>query len=150
MYDEIKNEHLESKIEQSQIDELYKVLHINSLSSPILHTLFLFDDVSNNILFKNDSSYFNSLIAICRKIHASFFMTIQYWKAVSTNIKSNVTTAFIFGRFSKQQFRYICSQIATSIPFEMLYNQYTKLNSNDKLIINNRTNESDVVLYDTI
>ena len=146
LYDEIKNEHLESKIEQSQVDELYEVLHIKSLSAPILHTMFLFDDVSNNILFKQDSSYCNSLVSICRKIHTSFFMTIQYWKGVSPNIKANVTSAFIFGRFSKQQFRYICSQIATSIPFDELYNQYSQLNASDKLIINNRTNEVDIVM----
>ena len=145
LYDEIKNEHLESKIEQSQVDELYEVLHIKSFSAPILHTMFLFDDVSNNILFKQDSSYCNSLVSICRKIHTSFFMTIQYWKGVSPNIKANVTSAFIFGRFSKQQFRYICSQISTSIPFDELYNQYSQLNASDKLIINNRTNEIDVV-----
>ena len=145
LYDEIKNGHLESKIEQSQVDELYEVLHIKSLSAPILHTMFLFDDVSNNILFKQDSSYCNSLVSICRKIHTSFFMTIQYWKGVSPNIKANVTSAFIFGRFSKQQFRYICSQIATSIPFDELYNQYSQLNASDKLIINNRTNEVDIV-----
>ena len=145
LYDEIKNGHLESKIEQSQVDELYEVLHIKSLSAPILHTMFLFDDVSNNILFKQDSSYCNSLVSICRKIHTSFFMTIQYWKGVSPNIKANVTSAFIFGRFSKQQFRYICSQIATSIPFDELYNQYSQLNASDKLIINNRTNEIDIV-----
>ena len=145
LYDEIKNGHLESKIEQSQVDELYEVLHIKSLSAPILHTMFLFDDVSNNILFKQDSSYCNSLVSICRKIHTSFFMTIQYWKGVSPNIKANVTSAFIFGRFSKQQFRYICSQIATSIPFDELYSRYSQLNASDKLIINNRTNEVDIV-----
>ena len=145
LYDEIKNGHLESKIEQSQVDELYEVLHIKSFSAPILHTMFLFDDVSNNILFKQDSSYCNSLVSICRKIHTSFFMTIQYWKGVSPNIKANVTSAFIFGRFSKQQFRYICSQIATSIPFDELYSRYSQLNASDKLIINNRTNEVDVV-----
>ena len=52
----------------------------------------------------------------------------------SPNIKANTTTATIFGGFSKQQFRYICSQIANSIPFETLYNEYMTLMGHDKII----------------
>ena len=145
LYNEIKREHLETKICDDQIDEINNTLHVHDFNREFLHTLILFDDVSNNKLFKDQSSYFNELITQCRKIHCTFFMTIQYWKGVSPNIKANTTTATIFGGFSKQQFRYICSQIANSIPFETLYNEYMTLMGHDKIIMNNRTGEYCIV-----
>ncbi len=142
LYNEIKREKLENKICDDQVEELNSILHINDFSRDFLHTLILFDDVSNNRLFKDQSSYFNELITQCRKIHCTFFMTIQFWKGVSPNIKANTTTATIFAGFSKQQFRYICSQVASSIPFDVLYSVYQQLKEHEKLIMNNRTNEA--------
>ena len=135
-YDLIKREHLENKIEDDQVDEVFNVLHINDWSRKWLHTLLIFNDIAKSKLLKKADGYFNQLFPICRHIQCSFFLNVQFWKSIPTEIKANITTAFIFGGFSRQQFLYIIHQLTVSVGSDDLFNVYQQLTKNEKLIIN--------------
>ena len=75
-------------------------------------------------------------------LKCSVFIAVQFWKSLPTEIKSNASTIFIFPRFSKEQLRYILRQVPLPYTFEQILDVYTKLNENEKLIVN--INEQDV------
>ena len=143
-YNEIKDNHLEKRIEQTQKQECFKNLHIHNFSKPFLHTILLFNDIAKSKLLNNPTNYFNQLIPICRHIQTSFFLCVQFWKSVPTEIKANITTAFIFGGFSRQQLFYILSQLPTTFDKSTIYEQYQQLNKNDKLIVDCETGETTI------
>ena len=134
-----------SKVEESQLEEVKQELHIRDFDNETLHTLVLFDDASGNPLF-NKGTYLSKLLGICRKIYCSFFLTVQKWQGLSTTIRSNTTTAFITGGFSRQEIAQICRQVASKFDYHEIYDAYRKLSPNDKLIINNRTGNIDIDL----
>ena len=67
-YDFIKNEHLENKIVDEQVQEVFEVLHINNWKRKWLHTLMIFNDIAKSKLLKRPDGYFNQLFPICRHI----------------------------------------------------------------------------------
>ena len=144
LYEQIKNEHLEESIDEKQKQDIFDVLHINSFDAPTLHTLILFDDVANNPLIQS-KGFFAEMLGVCRHIHCSFFLTIQFWKSITTEIKANVSTIYIFGGYSKQQLHVMLYQIPTQYTFDEIYNTYQKLGQHDCLIVN--VNNSEVKFF---
>ena len=135
LYYTIRKEHLENKIIDEQRMEIFRILKVRDFKAPMLHTLILFDDIANNKLLANDRSFFNNLMTTCRHNHISFFLNVQFWKSLSTTIKSNVSTVFVFGTYSKEQLRYITHQITMNVPFDELYEEYRFMNKHSKIII---------------
>ena len=135
-YDFIKSEHLEDKIVDEQVEEVFEVLHIDNWRRKWLHTLILFNDIAKSKLLKRAEGYFNQLFPICRHIQCSFFLNVQFWKSIQTEIKANITTAFIFGGFSRQQFLYIIHQLPVSVGSDELFHAYKRLSKNKKIIVN--------------
>ena len=144
LYEQIKSEHLEDKIDDEQKEEIFDVLHINDFSAPTLHTLILFDDVANNPLIQT-KGFFAQMLGVCRHIHCSFFLTIQFWKSITTEIKANVSTIYIFGLYSKQQLNVMLYQIPTHYSFDEIYNVYQDLEKHDCLIVD--ANSGDIKKY---
>ena len=144
LYEEIKNKHLEDDIEDDQREEMFEVLHIKSFDAPTLHTLILFDDVANNPLIQKNG-FFAEMLGVCRHIHCSFFLTIQFWKSITTEIKANVSSIFIFGLYSKQQLHVMLYQIPTHYSFEEIYECYKSLQKHDCLIVD--ANAGEIKIY---
>ena len=128
-YYKIKNNHLENelaaaKITQDDIQNMFAKLYINNFDNEFLHTLVLFDDISNSKLFVNEGSYFSQLIRRCRHTNMTYFLLIQGWKGLKPHIKNEIATLYIFPCFNKQQLRYIYSQSATNLNFDEFYAEY--------------------------
>lgn len=143
LYNDIIRNYGVERVEDSQLDELRHELRISNFDQQTLHTLILFDDASDNALFR-EGTYMSQMLGICRKIYCSFFLTVQKWRGLSTTIRSNTTTAFITGGFSSQQMSHICHQIASRFDYHEIYRVYRQLEPKDKLIINNRTGNVEV------
>lgn len=135
LYYTVRNEGLEDKIIDEQKADIFRNLKVNNFRSSMLHTLILFEDIANNKLLANDKSYFNNLMTTCRHNHLSFFLNVQFWKSLSTTIKSNVSTVFVFGTYSKQQLQYITHQITMNESFDEVYYVYKLMNKHAKIII---------------
>lgn len=136
LYQTIYDQNLSEKIIDEQAEEIKNVLKIDNFDQPFLHTLVLMDDMAKAKLLSKKDSYFEQMMTQCRHIKCSFFLAVQYWKALSPNIKSNVSTIYIFGGFSRQQLSYILYQINLSIPFPQLWSEYSKLTDiHEKIIV---------------
>ena len=134
LYYQIRREHIESKVNREQQRDMFDVLHVKDYANEFLHTLVLFDDISNSKLFKDGSSYFSQLIRKCRHINFSFFLLIQGWKGLMPHVKNEITTLIIFPSFSPRQVQYIYSQAASNLSsreFQELYTELTSLKTSD-------------------
>ena len=127
LYYLIKREHLEDKIDEQQKKDMFQMLAINNFDKNILHTIVLFDDISNSKLFSSEKSYFSQLIRRCRHVNTSFFLLIQGWKGLKPHVKNEISTLFIFPCFNRQQLRYIYSQSASNLSFDDFYEMYTQI-----------------------
>lgn len=124
LYYQIRREHLEDQIHPEQMEALFDVLHVENFDKPFLHTLVLFDDISNNKLFSSEESFFSQQLRRCRHTNISYFLLIQGWKGLKPHIKNEITTLFIFPCFNRQQLRYIYSQSASNLEFDEFYKYY--------------------------
>ncbi|EAX66092.1 hypothetical protein TVAG_583790 [Trichomonas vaginalis G3] len=135
LYNTIKKQGLEDKIIDKQRDELFETLSISNFDREFLHSLIFLDDAVKSKLITNEKSYFNQLLTQCRHIQCSFFMAVQYFKALSTNIKSNLSTLFIFSGFSRQQLNVMLYQVNLPMSINELYTQYQQLSEHGKIIV---------------
>lgn len=136
LYNLIKDEHLEDRIKDEQRDKMFKVLHINDYSRDWLHTLVMINDSAKCKLLKS-GSYFSQLIALGRHTQTTSFLNIQFWKGLNPEIKANITTAFIFGLFSRQQLIHILSQLPSQYDYKQIYDVYRTLGKRNKMIFTN-------------
>ena len=134
LYNSIKENHYEDKIDDNQKNEMFENLFINDFSKKFCHTLIFLDDAVKSKLIEKKDSDFNQWLTQCRHIQCSIFLAVQYLRGLSTNIKSNLSTVFIFSGFSAQQFNVIRNQINMQIPKEELWYKYTQLSNHGKII----------------
>ena len=127
LYYTVKREHLENKIIDEQREAMFDVLKINDFQKDVLHTIILFDDISNNKLFSSEESYFSQQIRRCRHTNISYFLLIQGWKGLKPHVKNEITTLFIFPCFNKQQLHYIYSQSSSNLAFDEFYKYYNQM-----------------------
>ena len=127
LYNTIKRENLCERIDDQQKEDMFQVLKIDNFEKEVLHTIILFDDISNSKLFSSEESYFSQLIRRCRHVNISFFLLIQGWKGLKPHIKNEISTLFIFPCFNKQQLHYIYSQSASNLSFDEFYELYKKI-----------------------
>lgn len=127
LYYLIKRENLEDQIMDDQKYAMFDVLHINNFDRDYLHTIVLFDDISNSKLFSSEESYFSQQLRRCRHTNITYFLLIQGWKGIKPHIKNEITTLFIFPCFNKQQLHYIYSQSASNLQFDEFYQKYCQL-----------------------
>lgn len=139
VYNEVKASRLESSMPLNYQRELCDNLYIDDLSLPFLHTVVLMEDATKSPLIQKDGGYFNDLFTQCRHIQCTFFLNIHYWKSLTTNIKSNLSTAYVFGNFSRQQLQYILSQMNLEATTKEVYEIYRRLKTYEKIIVDCNT-----------
>ena len=144
-YNKIKDHHAEDTVPHELINELCDKLYIEDLSLPYLHTIIMLEDATNTATLKKGTSYINELMTQCRHIQASFFVIIHFWKALSTNLKSNLSTIYIYSGYSRQQLQYILSQMNISKTIKEVYDEYRTLGLHDKLMIDSNRCISKVI-----
>ena len=133
-YNIIKDKHLEHDLPPKHFDELSENLSVSNLDNEYLHTIILLEDATQFMRSKS-AGYVNDLMTKCRHIQCSFFVIIHYWKALSTNLKSNLSTIYIFSGYSRQQLNYILYQININDSLKDIYDKYKHLTEHGKLII---------------
>lgn len=139
-YNVIKDKHLESKLQPNHIQELFQKLEIHDLQSRFLHTLIMLEDATQFMKSKS-ANYVNDLMTKCRHIQCSFFVIIHFWKALSTNLKSNLSMIYIFSGYSRQQLNYIIYQINTNETSQNIWSSYQTLGPHEKLVIDSNLSE---------
>ena len=132
LYYKVRRENLIDKIDDGQKQDMLDFLHIDSFDNEFLHTIVLFDDISNSKLFRDGATYFSQLIRRCRHVNMSFFLLIQNWRGLIPSVKNEITTLFIFPSFSVRQIQYIYSQSASNLSSKEFSNMYLELSNYKK------------------
>jgi hypothetical protein len=110
-YNQIKERHLESQCPKEYSEDIFNVLNINNFDLSHLHTLVLLEDATNSKSIRNPNSFVNDLLVRCAHTQLSFFILIHYWKALTTNVKANLSSIRIFPGYSPQQLSYMLYQM---------------------------------------
>ena len=124
LYYKIRRERTKNTIDPQLKEDLFDTLQVENFEKPFLHTIILFDDISNSKLFSSEESFFSQLLRRCRHNNLTFYLLIQGWKGIKPHIKNEITTLYIFPGFNKQQMRYIYSQSASNLDFNDFYSIY--------------------------
>ncbi len=132
LYYKIRRERTKNEIDPVQKEELFDLLQVENFEKKFLHTLILFDDISNSKLFSSEESFFSQLLRRCRHNNLTFYLLIQGWKGIKPHIKNEITTLYLFPGFNKQQLRYIYSQSASNLDFKEFYGIYSQLTVKQK------------------
>ncbi len=118
---------------QKEIELLRNNLIINDFSKKRLHTIILMDDAA--FVLKRETSPWFKWLCQLRHLNCTVFLCIQIWKSINPSLKSQITSIYLFGGYSRQQLNYIYQQICLDMKFEEFYDIYTKLGKNKCLII---------------
>ena len=108
-------------------------LFIKDFKQKRLHTIILMDDAA--FVFKKDSSPWFKWLCQLRHLNCIVFCCIQIWKSINPSLKSQITSIYLFGGYSRQQLNYIYQQICLDMKFEEFYKAYTSLSKNKPMII---------------
>lgn len=129
LYYLVKREGLEEKIDDDQKADLFDTLHIEDFEKNFIHTILLFDDIANSILFKSESSYFSLFIKRLRHYNFVVYLLFQNWKGIKPFIKSEISCLYVFPGFNSRELSYIYSQSASSLSSDEFRNEYYRLNN---------------------
>lgn len=135
LYNTILEQHLEHRIDPTQLVEIDEVLHVSDFQRPFLNTIIYFEDCANSKLFRKPIYYFPQLIATCRHNGLTMFFTAQFWKGITTELKANATTIYIFRDYSPQQLQYILQQTPVKYELAKIYKLYRQLRNHDRLVV---------------
>ena len=136
IYNKIKSSNMHtSEIPTSVKTELCENLFIDDFKKDYLHTLILTEDATNAKVLRKPDSYINDLLTRCAHTQFSFFILIHYWKALTTNIKANLSTIYIFRGYSRQQLTYMLYQMNLPVSVKELWNSYAGMDEYGKLMI---------------
>ena len=141
-YDRIKTQHLENNLPQDIKQDMIDVLHISHFMAPSLHTLVLYDDAMN--VFKKTSSKQFRWLLENRHTRFTYILCLQDWKGISSELKANLDSVWIFGGFPRNRYSYFFQQLACPMEKEELYRIYSKLNKRDCIIINNKSDGTNI------
>jgi hypothetical protein len=129
-YNDLKEKHLEYKLPEKFREELFDNLFIDDLTSESLHTLVILEDATNSKAIKDPKSFVNDLLVRCAHTQITFFILIHFWKALTTNIKANLSSIRIYPGYSRQQLAYMLYQMNIPCEFKELWDKYSKINPN--------------------
>ena len=135
LYNKIKDNQAESRVPQEVMGEMFEFLQIDDFDRDYLHTLIMTEDAMNTKQLKNTNSFINDLLTRCAHTQFSFFILIHYWKALTTNIKANLSTIYIYGGYSRQQLNYMLYQMNIPITTKELFSKYQRMPQYSKLMI---------------
>ena len=116
-------------------EDIEEHLYIDDFQRDHLHTLIMLEDATNSKVIKKSDSYINDLLTRCAHTQFSFFVLIHYWKALTTNIKANLSTIYIFSGYSRQQLQYMLYQMNIPISVKELWDYYNRMPQYSKLAI---------------
>lgn len=143
-YDEIKFKHLEDKITDDCKNDILSHLHINDLTRPSLHTLILYDDAIE--VFKKPSSKEFRYLLENRHHRFTYILNLQDWKGISTELKANLDSVWLFGGYPRNRYTYIYNQLSCPLERDELYNIYSQLSKREALIFTN-TSEGSIIKH---
>ena len=108
-------------------------LDLNDFSKPEVHTIVFYDDAAE--VFRNKKNKLSRLLFENRQPRITYFLALQDPFSLDRNVKSNLDTLWIFGKYDKQRFTMFFRQINSDFDEAEVWVHYKSLSMNQALII---------------
>lgn len=109
--------------------------YFNDRADQIHHTFVIVEDAS--FLLLKDNPVWTDWICKLRHLRMTVWINIHVWKSISTMIKSQITSLFIFKGFSREQLSHMYRQSCVDANFNNVWYLYTILREREILKITN-------------
>lgn len=126
------NAMIDKKIDKDA--KILESLYITDFKKKRLHTAIVFDDAAF-IFEKNTKSKFKKWLCQLRHLNVTAFCCLQSWGQISPELKTQLSTVYLFKGFSRERLGYIHRQITTGLDFEQFYAHYNDLKQYQKMIV---------------
>lgn len=107
----------------------------NDRSDTVHHTFVIIEDAS--FLLMKDNPIWVDWVCKLRHLRMTIWINLHVWKSISTAIKTQITTVFMFKGFSREQLQHIYRQSCTDINSQSIWCLYTMLREHEVLKISN-------------
>ena len=112
--------------------EILDFLCIDGFRYPYLFTVVLYDDALNVFQKKKSEEY--RMIFDNRHNKISYFFCIQDASGISTDIKNNADSIWLFGGLSKQKFDHLMYQVHFSADRDEIWEFYKRINKQEAIL----------------
>lgn len=99
------------------------------------HTFLIIEDAS--FLLLKDSPIWTEWICKLRHLRLTIWVNLHVWRSISTMLKTQISSVFVFKGFSKEQLQQISRQSAAAADFKVIYYLYIQMGEKQILNINN-------------
>ena len=99
------------------------------------HTFVIVEDAS--FLLMKDNPIWVDWVCKLRHLRMTLWINLHVWRSISTMIKTQITTLFIFKGYSKEQLQYMYRQSCVDADFKAVMYMYMLLNEREVLKLSN-------------
>jgi hypothetical protein len=127
---------------------MLEALAIKDLHHDWLNTIIAFDDSGFSGLFRNNDSYFNNRLKLCRDDNAIYFLTVHGITQLSPSIKQNTATVFVFKGLSSERLGIIWRQLNIPLDWQQFRGAYWGISNTPNaryMVIDNITGSKPVI-----
>lgn len=109
--------------------------YFNDRSDTTHHTFVIIEDAS--FLLMKDNPIWTDWVCKLRHLRMTIWINLHVWKSISTMIKTQITSIFIFKGFSREQMQHIYRQSCIDMNFQNIWCLYSMLRQRELLKITN-------------
>ena len=121
-------------LEPDCFEEFKEVLKIEDFEKPRIHTLVLYDDALNVFKRKDKAEY--KMIFDNRHTKMTYFFCIQDPLGISTDLKAQLDSCWLFGGFPRNKFTCFTNQIALPLDKEIIWDTYRGIDKHCAILFN--------------
>lgn len=146
IYDYIRDNHIEEKIDSEQATEVLEFLHLTSFDKPSLQEVVAFDDAAYQAILTKNSSSVIPMIHQARHYKLIFCFCVQGVKAIPLPIKEQMTTLFLFPGFINQKLSTIFQQSGiTCVEYDEFKQLYRELGQREFIVVDCQTGNMNII-----
>lgn len=109
--------------------------YFNTRDDKIHHTFVIIEDAS--FLLMKDNPIWVDWVCKLRHLRLTLWINLHVWRSISTMIKTQITTLFIFKGYSKEQLQHMYRQSCVDAEFKAVLYMYMTLGPQELLKISN-------------
>lgn len=117
--------------------------YFNTREDTTHHTFVIIEDAS--FLLMKDNPIWTDWVCKLRHLRMTIWINLHVWRSISTMIKTQITTLFIFKGFSREQLSHMYKQSCVDAEFKTVMCMYSLLNDREKLKLCNSDGKMEII-----
>lgn len=117
--------------------------YFNGRDDTVHHTFVIIEDAS--FLLMKDNPIWVDWVCKLRHLRMTIWINLHVWRSISTMIKTQITTLFIFKGFSKEQLQHMYRQSSVDADFKAVLYMYMLLGERECLELSNIDGKMNII-----